>query len=161
MTGTNTFSLDTNVYLTTNQTITLSGDVSGSGTTAITTAIGANKVTLAMMAQVATQTFLGRTTAATGNVEALTVTQAKSMLGVVARSYRVVPTGTINGSNTAFTIAALIVSGTEEVYKNGMLMNAGVGNDYTISYGATTTITFATAPSSTPFADIILVNYSV
>ena len=37
-------------FLTANQTITLSGDVSGSGTTAITTTIGANKVTNAMLA---------------------------------------------------------------------------------------------------------------
>jgi hypothetical protein len=39
-------------------------------------------------------------------------------------------------------------------------MNAGAGNDYTISYGATTT-NFATAPSSAGFADVILVNYNV
>jgi len=39
MTGTNTFSLDTNTYLTANQTITLSGAVTGSGTTAITTSL--------------------------------------------------------------------------------------------------------------------------
>jgi len=37
-------------YITGNQTITLSGDVSGSGTTAITTTIGALKVTNAMLA---------------------------------------------------------------------------------------------------------------
>ena len=37
-TAANTWSLDTNTYLTGNQTITLSGAVSGSGTTAITTA---------------------------------------------------------------------------------------------------------------------------
>jgi hypothetical protein len=55
----------------------------------------------------------------------------------------------------------LILSGTEEIYKNGILMNAGAGNDYTISYAATTTITFTTAPSNTPFADVILINYSV
>lgn len=60
-------------YITTNQTITLSGDVTGSGTTAITTVIGANKVTLAMMATIATGKLLGRSTAGTGNVEALTV----------------------------------------------------------------------------------------
>ena len=41
---------DTNVYITGNQSITLSGDVSGTGTTAITTAIGNNKVTGAMIA---------------------------------------------------------------------------------------------------------------
>lgn len=67
-------------YLTGNQTITLSGDISGSGATAITTTIGANAVTLGKMAQVATATFLGRATSGTGNVEALTVTQATAML---------------------------------------------------------------------------------
>jgi hypothetical protein len=49
MTGANTFSLDTNTYLTGNQTITLSGDVSGSGATSITTTIGNSKVTEAML----------------------------------------------------------------------------------------------------------------
>lgn len=64
------------------QTITLSGDVSGSGTAGIVTTIGANKVTLGMMAQVATATFLGRSTAATGNVEAMTVANAKTLLAI-------------------------------------------------------------------------------
>ena len=45
-----TISYDNSTYLTGNQTITLSGDVSGSGTTAITTTIGALKVTNAMLA---------------------------------------------------------------------------------------------------------------
>jgi hypothetical protein len=49
---------------------------------AVATTIGTNKVTLAKMAQVATGTFLGRTTASTGNVEALTVAQAKSLLAI-------------------------------------------------------------------------------
>ena len=45
-----TISYDNSTYLTGNQTITLSGDISGSGTTAITTTIGASKVTNAMLA---------------------------------------------------------------------------------------------------------------
>jgi len=49
-TGANTYTIDTNTYLTGNQTITLSGDISGSGTTAITTTIGAGKVTNSMLA---------------------------------------------------------------------------------------------------------------
>jgi hypothetical protein len=69
-------------YLTANQTITLSGDISGSGTTGITTTIGANKVTLPMMAQVGTQTFLGRNTASTGNVESLSVSTVRTMLSI-------------------------------------------------------------------------------
>ena len=49
-TAANTWTLDTSTYLTANQTITLSGDVSGSGTTAITTTIGNGKVTNSMLA---------------------------------------------------------------------------------------------------------------
>lgn len=48
--GDGTLSIDTNTYLTGNETITLSGDVSGSGATSITTAIGAGKVTNTMVA---------------------------------------------------------------------------------------------------------------
>jgi len=44
-TAANTWTLDTNTYLTANQTITLSGDVTGSGATAITTSISAATVT--------------------------------------------------------------------------------------------------------------------
>lgn len=79
-TGTNTWIFDTSTYLTANQTITLTGNVTGSGSTSIATTIGTNVVTNAMLAQVATATFKGRTTAATGNVEDLSVTQATAML---------------------------------------------------------------------------------
>ncbi len=75
-------SVDNTSYLSGNQTTTLSGDVSGTGTTAIATSIGANKVTLNHMAQVANGTFLGRTSAGAGNVEALTTAQAKTLLGI-------------------------------------------------------------------------------
>lgn len=63
-----------------NQTITLTGDVTGSGTASIAATIANNAVTLAKMAQVATSTILGRVTAGTGNVEALTGTQATTLL---------------------------------------------------------------------------------
>lgn len=54
--GIGLLSVDTATYLTGNQTITLSGDVSGSGETSITTAIGADKVTEAMLKVVDTPT---------------------------------------------------------------------------------------------------------
>lgn len=56
-----------------------------------------------------------------------------------------IPSGSINGSNTAFTLANTPVSGSEHVYLNGVLQESGAGNDYTISG---TTITMATAPLS-------------
>ena len=55
--------------------------------------IDANAVTLAKMATVATDTFLGRTTAATGAVEALTAAQARAVLNVADGS-------TANDTNT-------------------------------------------------------------
>jgi hypothetical protein len=66
---------------------------------------------------------------------------------------RETPTGTINGSNTTFTLANTPLSGTEVVFLNGILQDAGAGNDYTISGG---TITFLTAPAT---GDKIRVNY--
>lgn len=88
MTAAGTFALDTNTYLTGNQSITLSGDVSGTGPTAISTTIGNNVVTFAKMQQIATASFLGRTTAATGNVENLTSTQATELLNTFTSSLK-------------------------------------------------------------------------
>lgn len=60
-------------------------------------------------------------------------------------SVRETPTGTINGSNAAFVLANTPISGTEQVYLNGIQQDSGASNDYTIS---TATITFNTAPVS-------------
>lgn len=51
---------------------------------------------------------------------------------------RETPSGTINGSNATFTLANTPVAGSESVYFNGILLESGAGNDYTIS---TNTIT--------------------
>lgn len=62
-------------------------------------------------------------------------------------------TGTINGSNTVFYLSGTPMSGKEMVFLNGIMQNAGAGNDYTISGS---TVTFATAPIA---GDIILATY--
>lgn len=61
--------------------LAMTGDITI--TNAGVTAIGTNKVTNAMLAQVSTATFKGRTTAGTGNVEDLTATQATALLNVM------------------------------------------------------------------------------
>ena len=61
--------------------VAMSGDITISN--AGVTAIGVNKVTLGMMAQVSTARFLGRTTASTGDVESLSATQATALLNNV------------------------------------------------------------------------------
>lgn len=64
------------------QTITLTGDVTGSGIGSFAATIGANKVTLAQMAQITTASILGRNTASTGNVEVLSAFTTKSLLSL-------------------------------------------------------------------------------
>jgi hypothetical protein len=66
---------------------------------------------------------------------------------------RETPAGSINGVNTTFTLAATPVSGSEQVFLNGVLQEPGAGNDYTIS---SATITMLTAP---PTGDRLRVNY--
>jgi hypothetical protein len=58
---------------------------------------------------------------------------------------RETPTGTINGVNVTFTLANTPVAGTEQLFLNGLLLEPGAGNDYTIS-GAT--VTMLTAPAT-------------
>jgi hypothetical protein len=68
---------------------------------------------------------------------------------------RETPTGTINGTNATFTLAATPVAGTEQVYVNGIQQNSGAGNDYTIS---TNTITFL-AGAIPQTGDVVKVTY--
>lgn len=49
------------------------------------------------------------------------------------------PSGTINGSNAAFSLAHTPVGTSLQLYKNGQQMAAGAGADYTLS---TATVTF-------------------
>lgn len=71
---------------------------------------------------------------------------------------RETPSGTVNGSNPTFTLANTPTAGTEEVFLNGLLMEPGAGNDYTIS-GATITMLGTSIPQSSGTADKLRVNY--
>lgn len=53
------------------------------------------------------------------------------------------PSGTVNGSNTTFTLANTPVAGTVQLWIEGWKLVPGAGNDFTISG---TTITLTTAP---------------
>jgi len=71
-------------YITGNQSITLSGDASGTGTTAITVTIANDAVSNAKLANMANATIKGRSTAGTGDPEDLSASQVKTILAVVA-----------------------------------------------------------------------------
>jgi archaellum component FlaF (FlaF/FlaG flagellin family) len=65
------------------------------------------------------------------------------------------PDGVIDGVNNVFTLPEDIVEDSEEVFVNGLLMNKGADNDYTMS-GRTITFNVAPGPGS-----VILVSYCV
>jgi hypothetical protein len=89
------------------QTITLTSDVTWSGTGSFATTIANNVVTLAKMAQVATATFLGRNTASTGNVEVLSVATVQGMLGTSGTNTGDV---TLAGTPNYITIAGQVIT---------------------------------------------------
>lgn len=129
------------------QTITLSGDVSGTGTGAITTVIGANKVTIAMMAQVATQVFLGRNTAATGNVEVLTIATAKAMLGLTGTNsgdQTITLSGDVSGTGTG-AITTVIGANKVTIPMMAQIITASFLGRNTAATGNVEVLTIATA----------------
>lgn len=64
------------------QTITLTGDVTGSGTGSFAATIADEAVTLPKMAHIATNRILGRSTAGTGDVESLADGAVKDIIGL-------------------------------------------------------------------------------
>lgn len=100
----------------------LTGDVT-STSGSVATSIAANAVTLAKMQQVATSSILGRATASTGNIEVLTGSQAKAIIGLSnventalsswAGSSNITTVGTLASLNvgTSATIATLCTAG--------------------------------------------------
>lgn len=79
------------------------------------------------------------------NTTAITWQQIPTSAGLSNTNFvdKEIPSGSINGSNTAFTLANTPVAGSEHLYLNGQLQESGAGNDYTIS-GAN--ITLLTTP---------------
>jgi hypothetical protein len=89
------------------------------------------------------------------NTTSITWQQIPTSAGFTSTNFvtRETPTGSVNGSNAAFVLANTPTSGSEEVFLNGILLEPGAGNDYTIS---TNTITMLTAPLT---GEKIRVNY--
>lgn len=141
----------------------LSGDATTAGSNAVTvakvngTSVGVNSA--------ADQTIV--TTAAatgswasipncTGALQYSTSTHSFSCGAVLTGTFAdaEVPTGTINGVNTSFTLAAApSPSASLQLYLNGQQLIAGAGADYTLS---STTITMASAPKT---GDLLIAFY--
>ena len=102
--------------------------------------IAAAGVTLAMMANIATATFIGRTTAGTGAPEALTATQATAMLnvGTTALKGLVAPPGAVAGKFYRDDHTWASVSGTFTAPSNP-------GDDGKLTYASAGSLAFASA----------------
>lgn len=131
-------------------------DASKPVSTATATAIGLKEN--AITAGTTAQYFRGDKTFQTLNAAAIsdfnTAADARVATAIAAKFViRETPTGAVNGTNTSFVLANTPVTGSEEVFLNGILQEPGVGNDYTISVA---TITYLTAPVT---GDKVRVNY--
>ena len=115
----------------------LTGDVTATGPGSVPATIAPNVVTLPKMAQVATSSFLGRITAATGNVEVLTAAQAKTILaisltsdvvGVLQAAQEPAHTGDVTNpaGSLALTIAAAAVTLAKQA---NLAANSIIGNN--------------------------------
>ena len=100
----------TPTYLTANQTITLSGDVTGSGTTAITTTVANDAVTFAKMQNITTARLLGRATAGTGDVEEISLGATLAFSGTSLQTAALTGDVTASANSFSTTIATNAVS---------------------------------------------------
>ena len=124
----NVWVLDTSVYLTANQSISLTGDITGSGTTSIGTTL-ASVGTAGTYTKVTTDAkgrVIAGSALTTGDLPAGTITLGKIKT-------RQIPAQTPDGVQTIFSVATGAELDTEHVYFNGVLMEPGAGNDYLVT----------------------------
>jgi hypothetical protein len=101
------------------------------------------------IASVTTATELSYVSGVTSSIQ----TQIDNLVEAPTFVFGEVPSGAINGVNTAYTLAATPIAGTVRVYLNGVRQAEGGSNDYTISGS---TITYNAAPET---GDTLLVDY--
>lgn len=170
------WAFDNSTFLTANQTITLSGDVTGSGTTAITTAIGANKVTTttinanavtyAKMQAVSGTSLLLGSSSTTTPVQEISLGSGLSLSGTTLSATGgsgtvtsvdvaiggMTSSGAITTSGTITMTGALNVNrggtGAATLASNGILYGAGTGAVNALAVNASATNMFLTQSSS-------------
>ena len=159
-------SFDSSSYITGNQSITFSGDATGTGTTAVTLTIAVGSVTLAKMASMATGSLIYRKTAGTGAPEVNTLATLKTDLGLAGSNsgdQTITLTGDATGSGTGSFVVALAASGvTAGTYNNTATQNSSFTVDAkgrVTSVGAAVTI--APAFSSITATPVTVAGYGI
>lgn len=133
---------------------TVNGNTLTTGTGTLT--LGANTLTVTANASIA-GTHTGSTSGSNTGDQTITLTGDITGSGtgsfattLVKYQRKATVTGTQDATNKIFTIGAALKTGSEQIYLNGGLLDAGATNDYV--YDGATTITFQagfTAPIST------------
>ena len=114
------------------------------------TAIGATKVVDSMINDdVATGLAGAGLTATAGVLSVDTITDNLIESDILFEN----ESANCDGVTVAFTLASTPITNSVQVYLNGLLQEAGAGEDYTL---AGTTVTFTTAPIT---GDILLIHY--
>ena len=149
--GTNKWVNVTPNFLTANQTITVSGDITGSGSTSITATL-ASVGTAGTYTKVTTDSK-GRVT---GGSNLTTSDLPPGTVNITNIKTREIPGPLPNGVATTFTCTSSALPESEEVYLNGVLMDPGVGNDYTVTSQNPLTIQMTFTPTS---SDKIRITY--
>jgi len=132
------------------QTLTNKSITGGQVTSAVANATLAASATSALGLKSATTTIDVQTATAPTAGQVLTATSGTAATwqnGGAGKTFtRTTVTGTINGTNTAFTLGVTPnPAGSEMIMQNGMTLLPGSGNDYTITNAA---VTFAVAPAT-------------
>ncbi len=162
-------------YISGNQSITLSGNVTGTGTTSITTTIANKAITLAKMDDMLSQYFLGRNTTGLGAPEYLSAATVKTILSLNnventalstwAGSSSITTVGTLGSLTVTATISgsvsgsAATLTTSRSIYGNSFNGSAdltqviastygGTGNGFTKFSGPTTAEKTFTLPDS-------------
>lgn len=112
-------------YLQSNQTITLSGDLTGSGATTINATIANDAVSNAKLANMASNTIKGRT-GSTGDPQDLSAAQVRALLNVSDGAQANVATNLAQGTRTATTVPVTSSTGTNATLAAATTSLAGV-----------------------------------
>jgi hypothetical protein len=112
------------------QTITLTGDVTGSGTGSFSATIANNAVTLAKFQQVTTDRLIGRDSAGTGNVEQLTVgggVEFTGSGGIQTSAFTGDVTKTAGGTSQTIASSAVTYAKIQDISAASRLLGRGAG----------------------------------
>lgn len=129
------------------QTITLTSDVTGSGTGSFAVTIGANKVTYAKIQQSSTHTLIGNSTGGTANVQEITLGSGISFVGttLVATGTGGTVTSVTSADNTTATVATTTTTPVITIVSAPKLQTARTINGTSFDGTASITVTAAAA----------------